>query len=68
MTTCKKILSWTGFYVLLPLVEAFYRPQGQKNGARIDFLRNGLLRKVVKVLLTAAEQKSVGIYKTQNLD
>ncbi|MCV3212061.1 hypothetical protein OGM63_00730 [Plectonema radiosum NIES-515] len=47
-------------YAALRLVEAFYRPQGQKNGARIDFLPNGLLRKVVKVLLTAAEQKTVG--------
>lgn len=47
-------------YAALHLVEAFYRPQGQKNGARIDFLPNGLLRKVVKVLLTAAEQKTVG--------
>ncbi|MBW4478345.1 MAG: hypothetical protein KME54_16155 [Tolypothrix brevis GSE-NOS-MK-07-07A] len=44
----------------LHLVEVFFRPQGQKNGARIDFLPNGLLRKVVKVLLTAAEQKTVG--------
>jgi hypothetical protein len=47
-------------YAALHLVEVFFRPQGQKNGARIDFLPNGLLRKVVKVLLTAAEQKTVG--------
>ncbi|WP_373528337.1 HEAT repeat domain-containing protein [Nostoc sp.] len=42
----------------LRLVEAFYRPQGQKNSARIDFLPDLLLRKVVKVLLTAAEQET----------
>jgi hypothetical protein len=47
-------------YAALRLVATFYRPQGQKNDARIDFLPNGLLRQVVKVLLTAAEQKTVG--------
>jgi hypothetical protein len=49
-------------YAALHLVEAFYRPQVQKNGVRIDFLPNLLLRKVVKVLLTAAEQETAGNY------
>lgn len=49
-------------YAALRLVEAFYRPQGQNNSVKIDFLPNILLRKVVKVLLTAAEQETVDNY------
>ncbi|MUH01656.1 hypothetical protein F7734_59155 [Scytonema sp. UIC 10036] len=49
-------------YAAMHLVEAFYRPQVQKNDVRIDFLPSLLLHKVVKVLLTAAEQYTVGNY------
>ncbi|MBD2498409.1 hypothetical protein [Nostoc sp. FACHB-280] len=44
------------------LIETFYRPQVQKNSTRIDFLPDLLLRKVVKVLLTAVQQDTESNY------
>lgn len=44
------------------LVEAFYRPQIEKNSTKIDFLPNLLLRKVVKVLLTCVQQDTTSNY------
>ncbi|NEO69227.1 CHAT domain-containing protein [Moorena sp. SIO3H5] len=41
----------------LQLVEAFYRPQGQKGGSRIDFLPNALLHETVSVLLATAQEE-----------